>query len=470
VAELTTRLNYFDYEVTELHLSRYLKDLNWDLELPEDPFDVRVWEHMSAGSELRARWNRGDALALLALTDIDKIRRDQTEETDDDDNPAPLNRHAFVLNSLKHPDEVATLRSIFGPRFFLIGAYSPREARRQALTEKIADSRGDPTQANWDHRPDDLIGRDESEGERLGQRLRDTYHRADIFVDARDDNGLREELERVLDIVFGAPFATPTLAEYAMFEAEGASRRSAEPGRQVGAAIADADGSIISLGTNEVPAPGGGLYSDESDPDHREWKQGVETNARRQREIAEAIRDELASREMLSETGVDNPQAILDALLDTELGDLTEFGRAVHAEMAALLDAATRGVSVKGATVYTTTFPCHNCARHIIAAGIDRVVYIAPYAKSKAWQLHEDAIAIAAAEPPQGKVHFEPFVGVAPRRYLELFDAAWKESSEEHLARKDPDTGELAQFDARRLPAVLGPRATRLPFQAPGTP
>src|SRR4051794_30764842 len=55
VAELTTRLNYFDYEVTELHLSRYLADLNWDLKLPEGPSDVRVREHMTAGSELRRR-------------------------------------------------------------------------------------------------------------------------------------------------------------------------------------------------------------------------------------------------------------------------------------------------------------------------------------------------------------------------------------------------------------------------------
>ncbi|MEJ7655371.1 MAG: deaminase [Chloroflexia bacterium] len=46
----------------------------------------------------------------------------------------------------------------------------------------------------------------------------------------------------------------------------------------------------------------------------------------------------------------------------------------MHAEMSALLDAGRRGVPVQGATLYTTTFPCHNCARHIVGAGIDRVV------------------------------------------------------------------------------------------------
>ena len=44
-----------------------------------------------------------------------------------------------------------------------------------------------------------------------------------------------------------------------------------------------------------------------------------------------------------------------------------------HAEMEALLSCARSGVSTRGATLYSTTFPCHNCAKHIIAAGVARV-------------------------------------------------------------------------------------------------
>jgi cytidine deaminase len=50
--------------------------------------------------------------------------------------------------------------------------------------------------------------------------------------------------------------------------------------------------------------------------------------------------------------------------------NIIEFGRTVHAEMAALIDALRRGVNIKGSTLYVTTFPCHECARHIVAAGI----------------------------------------------------------------------------------------------------
>jgi dCMP deaminase len=53
--------------------------------------------------------------------------------------------------------------------------------------------------------------------------------------------------------------------------------------------------------------------------------------------------------------------------------------RAVHAEENALLQAARRGVAVRGGTIYTNTFPCWPCARKIMTAGLVRVVYNAPY-------------------------------------------------------------------------------------------
>ena len=104
--------------------------------------------------------------------------------------------------------------------------------------------------------------------------------------------------------------------------------------------------------------------------------------------------------------------------------DITEFGRNVHAEMAALLDAARRGVSIEGLTLYCTTFPCHDCAKHIIAAGVERVVYIEPYPKSKAKELFKEDIIVDPMNNEEAcsrKVRFEPFVGIAPRQYMRLF-------------------------------------------------
>src|SRR4029077_14612650 len=84
-------------------------------------------------------------------------------------------------------------------------------------------------------------------------------------------------------------------------------------------------------------------------------------------------------------------------LKGSRLTNLTEFVRAVHAEMEAILSAARTGVSTRRAILYCTTFPCHNCAKHIIDAGIKRVVYIEPYAKSLSSTLHEDAISLEKA-------------------------------------------------------------------------
>ena len=92
----------------------------------------------------------------------------------------------------------------------------------------------------------------------------------------------------------------------------------------------------------------------------------------------------------------------------------------VHAEMAAIVDAAARGVSVRGATLYTTTYPCHNCARHIIAAGIGRVVYVEPYPKSLTYELHKDAMVNDSIAP--NRVAFQAFIGLAPRRYMQFFE------------------------------------------------
>jgi cytidine deaminase len=91
--------------------------------------------------------------------------------------------------------------------------------------------------------------------------------------------------------------------------------------------------------------------------------------------------------------------------------------------MAAISDAARRGITIGGGTLYCTTFPCHMCARHIISSGIDRVVYIEPYPKSLTKHLHSDAACIDFDKTsPAHAVKFEPFNGIAPRRYFDLFE------------------------------------------------
>jgi len=100
-----------------------------------------------------------------------------------------------------------------------------------------------------------------------------------------------------------------------------------------------------------------------------------------------------------------------------------------------LMSSARNGISTRGATLYTTTYPCHNCAKHIVASGVSRVLYIEPYPKSFATILHEDSINSDGSSDETGKVSFEPFVGIGPRRFVDLFSMTL--SSGRKLKRKD---------------------------------
>lgn len=51
----------------------------------------------------------------------------------------------------------------------------------------------------------------------------------------------------------------------------------------------------------------------------------------------------------------------------------------VHAEQNAISDAARRGVSLEGATIYITHFPCINCAKILAAAGVSSIKYFRDY-------------------------------------------------------------------------------------------
>jgi len=101
-----------------------------------------------------------------------------------------------------------------------------------------------------------------------------------------------------------------------------------------------------------------------------------------------------------------------------------------------------------GSTLYTTTFPCHSCARHIVAAGVVRVLYIEPYEKSMARDLHDDAIAFEVEEGGVSngtpKVKFLHFEGVSPRQFQSFFRAAERKGKDGKFIRIQPRSADKA--------------------------
>ncbi len=143
-----------------------------------------------------------------------------------------------------------------------------------------------------------------------------------------------------------------------------------------------------------------------------------DSNKKEQQEIIANILDSLGVRKE-DEDYLEKYDAVKESGIDS----LTEYGRVVHAEMEALLMCARNNISTRNAILYATTFPCHNCAKHIIAAGIRGVVYIEPYPKSKAFEFHKCEIIgdDSGGEAIRSQVLFTPFYGVGPRRFTDLF-------------------------------------------------
>lgn len=422
VDDLTELLGDYRYETAVIRLSDRLRELpEWRHLMPRH-YGERIALLQDAGNELRSRTQSGSAMALLGIAGIQEEREKRGGEPNE-----RLSRFAFVIRSLKHPAEEERLRKLYGSAFVLVAAYSPLEVRRKNLARAIAKSRHGLRPDDAIAQADELIGRDDHErGKPMGQLVRDAFPRADVFVDARRP---REQVQRFLDLLFGHPFHTPTRDEFGMFQARAAALRSADLSRQIGAAILSRDGDVLALGTNEVPKAGGGLYWEGDTGDARDFQLGESESHRIRRGMLAEVVGRIDKVGWLVPAISAKVEADLDGLIgelapliaDTTMMSIAEFGRMVHAEMAALTVAAKRGVAVRDATLVSTTFPCHNCTKHIVAAGIERVVYIEPYPKSRAAELHGDAIDVDPSSDCPGKVVFEPFVGVAPRRYPELF-------------------------------------------------
>ena len=439
--ELGSSLLRFAYQTEKVRISEGLLDL-FETSTRSDAFvDVRIRNAMHAGTELRTKLKRGDAPVALAVQEIRRRRVQVTTAAE-----TLRESTAYVVRSLKHPLEVQRLRFIYRTHFVCLGVYMPRHQRVDHLADQVAVSHGKRAE-EYRGTAEELVQIDEKEvGTKLGQNVRDTFPLADYFIDGSDPTKLKVGIERFFDLLFGHPFKTPTRSEFGMFHARAAALRSAALARQVGASICTSEGDVQAVGMNEVPKAGGGHYWPNDDGDARDFARGHDQNDRIKQAVIRELLLELKERRLLLPQYQEmSPDGIVAAsstngkrlFQDTMLAGVTEFGRDVHAEMSALMTAARLGVSTQKSTMCVTTFPCHNCAKHIVAAGVDRVYYIEPYAKSFAQEFYPDSIAVEGRGNASARVAFTPFEGVAPRKYLEWFQ--WddrKDSSGSGIAVK----------------------------------
>jgi dCMP deaminase len=109
------------------------------------------------------------------------------------------------------------------------------------------------------------------------------------------------------------------------------------------------------------------------------WRQIASLAIKDGKIIFEAYNKHLPSTRTLDVLG--DPRSNFDA------GEAPGVYTSIHSEAHLVAKAAHDGVSLDGAEVYVTTFPCPNCARLLVEAGIKKVFYDKGYSLLDAEQI-----------------------------------------------------------------------------------
>lgn len=474
MAALARALQAANYEPIHIKASNCIRA--WATESGFEPpsGDQKLLSTVTTMQDLGDEMRKSDK-AAVARSIIQKIAESRATSMGIEYSPGTAvqpdaKKRAYLIDSIRHPAEIHLLRRTYGHAFALVGVVCQEEERKKRVLDKYFTTPQKLIPANVE-RVKDFIQRDADDVDKKhGQHVSDAFHQADFFVDntrsdEQDESHLLDDpLSRLINIITHNEVVRPKIEETAMHHAHSARVRSACLSRQVGAALIDAAGTVVATGVNEVPRAGGGVYGEHftsNHPPHDDrcaFRQSKYCSSNREQN---SIIDELIQYlpELQAVTERDD---LAKRIRETRLGGLIEFSRAVHAEMDAVLSAGRVGVSTVGTRLFVTTFPCHYCARHIVSAGIYEVQYIEPYPKSRALNLHSDAISIVPeswtppevismaaehrmAEPAnEGRVLFRPFEGVAPRLYERAFEKTWglKDKVSGDFQMTPPDWGD----------------------------
>lgn len=398
----------FDYEVIIIKLSQLIANYS-DPRLENTLSGYSRYSSLIEAGNLLRKKHDSSILAELAINEI-AVKREENKISSEYESK----RVCYIIDSIKNKEELNLFRLIYRDVFYFLGVYSPTDFRIKTLKDKGI-------------KEEDifrLIDRDSGEEVNYGQMVTDTFVESDFFLRIEDNSQLLidPKINRLLNLLFNQEIVTPSPNETAMYLASSAAGNSACLSRQVGACITDSNGDVLSVGWNDVPKVNGGVYqtnllSPQSDKRCMNKGIGLCFNDREKKEIADLLTTTLIEKGLVDKSKLIE---LTEIIQKSRIKELIEFSRAVHAEMLAIISGSQKsGSKMVGGKLFCTTYPCHNCARHIIAAGIKEIYYIEPYRKSLALKLHDDAL--TESESNTKLVQILMYDGVSPRRYLDFF-------------------------------------------------
>jgi deoxycytidylate deaminase len=352
------------------------------------------------GNQMRQTQGNPGALAKLAIEGLEKESTEYKE---------------IALDGIRNVGEIEYLRHRFGSRFYLIGLECPASQRFERLKPIYGEDFDSFTRDNENDRDQENA---------FGQQVALCVDLADALLindNAVTHTRLREKITDIIKVLTGKVprFATPD--ETLMNFAYSASHASKCLKRQVGAVVVSAPpgkmGPVVGHGFNENPNP--------TLPCVEEPNYGASEKQRGRcyRDIVRVDSFKSLARQsarcpkcgdVIKAPSEDPPWNCTTCSVNLESFFWPERAMtlctAIHAEVAALLGA---GGQARGATLYTTTFPCFQCAEKIIQCGITNIVFTEPYPDIRAGQRLEIA-----------GISVRRFEGVRSGRFDEIFSRA----------------------------------------------
>lgn len=246
-------LSDLGYTVHHIHISTLMDKVNKSPIKYNDAYE-RYIRKQEQGNALRDSFGN-QILAEAAIASIAEIKQKAKPKEASEERFG--GKFAYIIDQLKNPAEVELLRLVYQHNFYLVGVVRNESERKRNLRDEVISPQN----------IDDLIHRDRKSGGNSGQQVEKTILDADFFIRNNQSHStqLNSKVERFLGLIHGKNGLTPSLHEKGMFNAFSASLQSACLSRQVGAAIVDNMGNILSTGRNDVPRPGGGLYTFEDE-------------------------------------------------------------------------------------------------------------------------------------------------------------------------------------------------------------
>lgn len=315
----------------------------------------------------------------------------------------------IVIDGIRNLQELQYLRSRFSQQFFLVAVHASPDVRWSREKDVY-----DRNQKLFER--DDA--RDADEETPSGQQVTKCVQQADyVLVNDGSDGSKASQKAKLY-----AQIQEDVRLMQASGDASAAYRRDAKPDevhmatayaqshmsqclkRHVGAIIVNTDNLPLSLGYNENPvgmSPCINAYRRCFKDDDMHAK--LETYAGKRCPSCGTAQAELADPWLCC-----NESCRKDLKLAFFPSRNMELCTAIHAEERAIR--SLHGRSAQDGTIFSTTFPCFQCARYIVDAGLKRVVYVEAYPVKEAREFLT-----------KNRVTVDPFQGFKSRAFNIIF-------------------------------------------------